>query len=261
MVRRRLPRRSRDTCAHTHALVRHTEIRERSAVVDARPVAGSWQELIGDAALVARAPGGQASGSDAACERQGSWPRRRGRGRRHANRPEFSVKRWAALFCIRFAHAAGPEGLGAERAVLLPASLCDQPARVAMQWIKFFSNAWTTASRMGQILCACVLGCLVPDCLRHCLVCPVLESALAQSLGPRLPGFGLVSDGVPPQWRQVAVVAEVVNSTGHVRTAAETAALAMTQACRDRMQSAADRVAFRTAEILPRRRVLKPDRW
>lgn len=86
-----------------------------------------------------------------------------------------------------------------------------------------------------------VLGCMASDC--HYLVCPVLESALAQSLGPRLLVFGLVSNGVPPRWRHVAVAAEVVNSAGHVRSAAETVALAMTQAGCDRMQSTSDGVA------------------
>lgn len=40
---------------------------------------------------------------------------------------------------------------------------------------------------------ACVVGGMTPDCLRHYLVGPVLESALALSLGPRLPVFGFLS--------------------------------------------------------------------
>lgn len=105
-----------------------------------------------------------------------------------------------------------------------------RPTAVAMQGIKLLCNArhWTIAGHMGRLPHACVLGCMAPDCLRHVLRCPVLERALASSLGPRLPDYHLLMDGVLPQWRNVVAVAEVFNNPGDGVTVAQTAALSIT---------------------------------
>lgn len=90
---------------------------------------------------------------------------------------------------------------------------------------------------MGRLPHACVRGCIAPDCLMHYIVCPVMERALEQFLGPRPAVLGLVADGIFPQWRHVAAPAEAYSTAGSVRTAAKTAALAIADEGRDRIQN------------------------
>lgn len=165
-------------------------------------------------------------------------------------RPHFSQHEWAELFVARFARVAGEGSLSLVRAAKLVGMCSHCPPSVAMQAVRFLTNGWTCARRMGRVPRACVFGCVAEDGLRHYAQCLPLRRAALQAGGELRPFFGVLMPGAA-DLRQIAVAAEVYNSAAHRRTAEEVADIVMQAGGAATLAAEAVRLARSVAEAMP----------
>lgn len=90
--------------------------------------------------------------------------------------------------------------------------------------------------------------------MAHYLQCPVLLDAVAAACGPVSPAFGLVAEGMAPQWKHLAVAAEVSCVTSHPRSAEDIAEMVFAADGAHRIQASACMVSTAAAELPSRRR-------
>lgn len=150
----------------------------------------------------------------------------------------------------RFSRIAPVGSLTLSRATEVVASCRMQPAVFAMQGIRYLCNAWTCARRMGRKPRGCVFGCLVEDGIRDCSVCDVLRCGVACAGGPVRPFFGVFGPG-DPEWRQLAVAAEVYNSAAHRCHAEDAAAAVLREGGLQMLSGEVARLARAVVEALP----------